>query len=161
MPTITNETINGQPYKIITYPNGRVDTIWNPAPAPAPNYLYIIGTVSGGDGMSPVGILNDGSTSATIALIVSSSPSAPTAVALSGTWRIPIRDSSGNIRDIILMTITNGVASLTYSMGSTAAPAMPGNLSILESDFGPVVVSGVTYTLKLVNPLNLIVYRSI
>lgn len=116
-------------------------------------YLHL--GISGGDGDTPPGIVNDGvaAIQVDIALRASADPGSPV-LPVSGDWRVTIRDDTGAIYDVVRLTITNGQAQVSYT--SNQRPAV---CQVLERDFYPVTVGGVSYQVRLAGSAEFKVYR--
>lgn len=126
------------------------------APSPVPQYnLYLSAVLTGGDGLSPLGVVNNGTSSISVALTISLT-SGGTAAPLTGTWRVPIRDQNNNIYDIVLVNLVNGQATLAYT-----TTLLPAHCSVNQNDFSVVTIGSTNYTVQLVTPITFIVYRAL
>jgi len=118
-------------------------------------FLHI--DLSDGDGLSPIGIVNDGANSIhVVATLRQTSDPNSDVIPLSGKWRIPIRDDQGHIYDIILVNVIDGVADFYYS--TTHRPAV---CHIDEKDFEPLSYNNELYLIKIVGNTTFKVYRAI
>jgi hypothetical protein len=127
------------------------------SPAPADPEVWLHLAVTGGDGDTPPGVLNDGVDALTVtAAIRSGSGQADPVVPLEGAWRITIRDDVGAVYDVVKVTLTAGESSVAYTTSGRTAVCQ-----VLESDFLPVEVSGVTYRVRLAAPVAFKVYREL
>lgn len=140
-------TVNPQPKEGWTYSNGVFSK------PETPKILYINVTLSEGDGIDPIGIVNNG----TDYIAVSGSIKYNNEIIpLTGSWRITIRGSDGNIYDIVLVSITNGEFSFNYT--TTNKPEI---CSVKDSDFESIIFNNETYEVKLANPFVFKVYRAL
>ena len=109
-------------------------------------------SITGGDGGNPIGILNDGVSSAQMSIDVKNT--AGDLLPFAGDWRVMLRNSDGFEYDIVGITFADGHVEFDYTTtGDTAI------VSLLESDLTPVNIGGLTYTPHLVGDLTFKVYR--
>jgi len=119
--------------------------------------IFLHVTLTDGDGLKPIGIVNDGASKIHIvATLRKTSDSNSDVIPLSGKWRIPIRDDQGRIYDMILVNLVDGVAEFDYT--TTHRPAV---CKVDENDFETIEISGVKYKVKIVGDNNFKVYRTL
>jgi hypothetical protein len=136
---------------------GGVVTALNPPPEPNQVWLHI--ALTGGDGDDPIGAANSGTEERelTAAITVRAAQDAASQILpLTGRWRIRFRRDTGEIYAIRRVQITNGQASIPFSVDDGAPEA---ELHIQESDFEPVTVGETTYTVRLASPVNIVVFK--
>jgi hypothetical protein len=124
-----------------------------------PNNIYLHVDITGGDGRVPIGIKNNGtdSFSATITFKDGKTAEDNTITAINGIpYRVSIRNESEIVIDIVDVMFTSGVATMNYTttMG-------PGVCHIDEQDFDILEMAGVSYKLRLVDPILWKVYRAL
>jgi len=123
-----------------------------------PLYLHI--TLTDGDGIDPIGMLNDGvdAISISAAFRQTADPASAVLTMITGMWRVVIRDSDNLVYDIIGVEFINGVASFPYT--STNRPAI---CKLHESDLNalPIIIGETEYKIVLVNPVEFKVYRTL
>jgi len=123
------------------------------------NNIYAHVSLTDGDGMDPIGILNDGvdALHAVVTFRGGPSPDSDVITAITGlNRRITIRNTDGAVHDIVMVGFTNGVSEFHYS-----TEGAPGILQILESDFETLQVGETEYTIKLVGNSAFKVYRQL
>ena len=93
-------------------------------------YLHLV--MSGGDGGDPPGLANDGEESITVNATFRAGENADSDIitAVDITRRINIKDSSGNIADIVKVAFTAGVCQIDYT-----TTGVPGIYHLDEDDF--------------------------
>lgn len=129
-----------------------LDPSWQDTPT---IYLHI--SLSGGDGDADVlGVNLDGSNPIHVVgtLREGSDSASPVVEAVSGTWRVQLRDQAGGIYDIVQVTMTAGVAEMDYTPATNLRPAL---VHMDEADL--IRVEG--YTVRLANPVEMKVYRTL
>lgn len=137
-----------------TFENGQVVGV-NVVPPPGNIFLHV--ALSGGDGDPDVlGVNLDGSNPIhVVATLREGSDSAsPVVDAVSGTWRVHLRDLAGGIYDIVQVTMTAGVAELDYTPAANLRPAL---VHMEEADL--IRVEG--YNVRLANPVEMKIYRTL
>lgn len=122
--------------------------------APKPRELHVSCEISGGDGLDPPGIVNDGIDQVTIAITVQTDDGQ--VVPLNGVWRIPIMGASGEIEDMVRIRLRDGMATLNYR-----TDAKPGIYTISEDNFDEVNLNGKSYKIRLQKPVVIKVYRDL
>ena len=120
-------------------------------------YIYLHSSFTGGDGMDPVGIKNDGSDSfaAAFALRETSDPESDI-LNVSKTLRIAIRDTDHNVVDMVKLPFSSGEASGNYKTTTT-----PGHYGFHQDDFGVMNVGGNDYRIIVVGDCNFVVFRAL
>jgi len=128
------------------------------SPGETPNYLFLHIDLSDGDGIDPIGMLNNGIDTISIAAAFreTEDPASAVLTVINGMWRVVIRDSDNLVYDIIGVNFTNGESNFQYTTSNKAAIC-----TIKESDLNaiPIVMGETTYKIKLVNPVTFKVYR--
>ena len=122
------------------------------------NNIYLHTNLSGGDGIDPIGITNDGIESISILATFRTGEDSESDVitSINSSWRVTIRNKNNDIYDIVNVTFTNGVVSFNYTTTSS-----PDICSIVESDFEDVTIGETTYEIKLIGNTTFKVYRSL
>ena len=122
-----------------------------------PGDIFLHITLSGGDGDPDVlGVNLDGSNPIHVVgtLREGSDSASPVVEAVSGTWRVQLRDQAGGIYDIVQVTMTAGVAEMDYTPATNLRPAL---VHMEEADL--TRVEG--YNVRLANPVEMKVYRTL
>ena len=122
------------------------------------NYLYIHIGMADGDGLDPIGIINNGTDKITITATFRSGtePNSSVITAVTGmSWRVSIRNNV-DIYDIIMIPFINGVATVNYT-----TTGLPGICSISESDLEQITVGDTIYVLKIIGDTTFKVYRTL
>lgn len=123
--------------------------------APADVFAHI--SITGGDGLTPPGICNDGVNALDISLAIRSGPMPDSPLLpISGTWRILIRSKDGPIYDIVSIQVTDGLGEARYT---TTLP--PCECTISEDDFDQLEYGGASYRVRLASPVAIKVYRTL
>ena len=140
------------------YPGHFQEVIEEEPTGPTPLHLHI--TLTDGDGIDPIGMLNDGvdAISISAAFRQTADPASAVLTMITGMWRVVIRDSDNLVYDIIGVEFINGVASFPYT--STNRPAI---CKLHESDLNalPIIIGETEYKIVLVNPVEFKVYRTL
>ena len=127
-------------------------------PQTTPNYLFLHITLTGGDGIDPIGMINDGvdAISISAAFRGTEDPTSNILTMISGMWRVVIRDSDRLVYDIIGVDFTEGVSTFQYK--TTGKPAI---CKLKEADLNaiPIVIGETVYKIVLANPVEFKVYR--
>ncbi|GEM_PF-4165578 len=130
------------------------------APATPESYLFLHINLSDGDGIDPIGMLNDGTDTISIsaAFRETEDPASNILAMINGMWRVVIRDSDRLVYDIIGVNFVNGMASFSYK--TTNRPAI---CKLHESDLNalPIIIGETEYKIVLVNPVEFKVYRTL
>lgn len=135
------------------YP-GRYALVPEPEPVD-PDYILAEIELSGGDGLVPVGILNDGLASFNATITLKSKAGA--ALPVTGPFRVPVRRMDGSIKEVVLVQFVAGVATCAYSSSGET-----GYYQIEERDFDPVAVApGVSWPVRLSGDSRFKIYREI
>lgn len=120
------------------------------------NKIYLHLSMTDGDGMEPIGIVNNGTDTinVTAALRVSDDIGSPI-IPYSKAWRIIIRESGNKIYDQIKVAMVNGVISFNYH--TVGAPAI---CRIDPSDMTETFdIQGDQYLLEVLGNTEFKVYR--
>ena len=132
--------------------------VYTPPTGPTPLHLHI--TLTDGDGIDPIGMLNDGvdAISISAAFRQATDPASAVLTMITGMWRVVIRDSDNLVYDIIGVNFINGVASFPYT--TTNRPAI---CKLHESDLNalPIIIGETEYKIVLVNPVEFKIYRTL
>lgn len=129
-------------------------------PQATPSYLFLHIALTDGDGIDPIGMINDGvdAISISAAFRETEDPASNILAMINGMWRVVIRDSDRLVYDIIGVNFVNGMASFSYK--TTNRPAI---CKLHESDLNalPIVFGETEYKIVLVNPVEFKVYRTL
>ena len=127
-----------------------------PPESSLPHFIYLHVIFTGGDGKSPLGIINDGTSSITVNAKFRQLDTIDSAVItnINGTRRVAIRGSAGLVYDQFLVNFVEGEANFVYTTNS-----YPDICFINEGDLTPVVFNDIIYTIKLVGTPVFKVYR--
>lgn len=123
---------------------------------PEENNLFVTISMSGGDGRTdPIGVANDGREALSVGIAIKDKTGAT--VPISGSWRITLRHEDGSVYEIIAVTITNGLASFSYT-----TTGRMGEVSINDYDLTEKFpINGKTYGLKVAGASKFKVYRKV
>jgi len=94
----------------------------------------------------------------TIAIRATEDPASAIIDKLSGNWRVAIRNSNGQVYDIVGLNFVNGVVNASYKT-TRAAKRGPGICRLLESDLTTVRVGKVEYWFKIVGDTTFKIYE--
>lgn len=114
--------------------------------------------VTGGDGNTPIGIVNDGVDSFSINVAIREGEEPDSAIVTSFTnmnYRVKIREDSGSIYDIINVNFVDGVSTFNYSTTNKASVCL-----VQEDDLIPINIGSVEYKIGLVGNTEFIIYRN-
>lgn len=151
-----------------TWAQGMIYDLENP-----PSYeIWYHLDVTGGDGKTPVGILNDGVQSVTVTVTARESADPASNIRpINDTFRMEIRTQDGYVYDVVLFNFVNGVGSITYTddnpKGNLLTVSLPENLRVYLNDDGTVDVGPIIgrddqlYSSYLTGETQFIVYRMI
>ena len=125
-------------------------------PSKMPGVLFLHVDISGGDGMNPIGISNNGTdTFQVTAALRNGIEAGSNIVPYSGEWRIIIRDSQGGIYDQVKVVMTDGILDFLYG---TTNPA--GVCSMNAADLTEIFeIGNMQYSLRLAKDVEFKVYR--
>jgi len=123
---------------------------------PEENNLYVTISMAGGDGRTdPIGVANDGVEALVVGIAIKDKDGI--VIPLSGSWRITLRHEDGSVYEIIAVTITNGLASFSYT-----TTGRMGEVLISDSDLTETFpIGGKTYSLKVAGVSKFKVYRRV
>ena len=123
---------------------------------PEENNLFVTISMSGGDGRTdPIGVANDGIEALSVGIAIKDKTGAT--VPISGSWRITLRHEDGSVYEILAVTITNGLASFSYT-----TTGRMGEVSINDYDLTEKFpINGKTYGLKVAGSSKFKVYRKV
>jgi hypothetical protein len=155
-------TIKSVPFKppenvpegYVAHWNGRWTVVKGAAEIIDRVYLHI--SMAGGDGMIPVGIVNNSTdTIQFTATLRASKDPASEVVPYSKEWRIVVRDTEGKAYDVLKVAMAEGVINLAYN---TMNP--PAVCNIDPSDMTDLVeLEGIQYALEILGDAEFKVYR--
>ena len=165
-----NTTING-PFTsyddALAFANNLVDSLNNPQRF---EMWYHI-EMTGGDGKKPVGIQNNGTDSITVAVAVRETEDKESPVRpINDSFRVDIKTQDGVTYDVLLVTLKNGVGSVTYTdssaKGNNLSITIPRDLLVTINESGVITVvtrgsnpEGNVYSVHLIGDTQFVVYR--
>jgi hypothetical protein len=133
---------------------------WNPISETFDNnLLYIHIKMTDGDGMYPIGMINDGVSSINVQIIFRTGKSINDPIFTEMTdksLKIKFRNSLGAIYDSFLIPFISGVATFNYTTTNS-----PDTLSFQEYDFMPILFGEIYYPMKVIGDTEFEVYRSL
>lgn len=119
------------------------------------DHIRVVAVLSGGDELTPPGILNDGTQ--TLHADITLTDKSGNVLSITDYYRMPIRRDDGSIKECIRIDFVNGVASVDYT-----ATGETGFYSIWESDFWPQPVApGVVWPMRLAGDTRFRIYRTL
>lgn len=140
--------------KVVTIEGGQVASV---EPAPGLPEVYLHFGITGGDGMDPPGIINDGADALTVDISLRGGPgAADPVIPVSGIWRVAVRDEGGDIYDVVKVAVAGGQATVSYT--SSQRPAI---CKLEQRDLDTVESGGVTYRVVLAGDTAFRVYREL
>ncbi len=126
-------------------------------PAPADPELWLHLSITGGDGDTPPGVLNDGVDALAVAAALRVGPGgSDPVVPVDEAWRITVRTDTGAVYDVVRVGLVEGLANVSYTTSGATAVCQ-----VLESDFLPLAVAGSTYRVRLAAPVVFKIYREL
>ncbi|MBW2366356.1 MAG: hypothetical protein JRH15_00570 [Deltaproteobacteria bacterium] len=125
-------------------------------------FLYAHIEYSGGDGLTPPGLEIGSSPNldVTITIRATDDPGSPVIDKFSGKWRAALRNSDGNVYDIVGLNFVEGVVNASYKT-SRAAKRGSAICRLLESDLTAVSVGNVEYRFRIVGDTTFKVYEDV
>ena len=121
------------------------------------NFVFLHISFSGGDGMIPLGILNNGQDSIDVDITLRKDINPESdIIPVSGTWRIVIRNQDGQVYDIIRVTLTDGISKISYT--TTNPPAI---CKVEEKDFEKLRIDNNEFSIKIIGNPIFKVYRDV
>ncbi len=119
------------------------------------NKLYFNITMTDGDGLSPLGMLNDGVSKIDCSITIEDS-NGDTITTLNDSFRIVIRSASGAVYDQFPITFVDGVASFSYTTTSS-----PDICTLSEEDLITLPIDSVDYAFGIKGDTTFKIYRSL
>lgn len=127
--------------------------------------------MTGGDGKIPLGIQNNGTDSIMVAVTVRETEDKESPIrSINDSFRVEIKAQDGTTYDVLLVTLTNGVGSVSYTDSGTKGDILtitiPKDLFVTINESGGISVvnrgsqhSGEIYSVHLIGDTQFVVYR--